>query len=217
MKNDARLKQDVEAELAWDPVIISPHIVVSAQDGVVMLEGTVASLAEKAAAERAAQRVSGVRALAVELTVALPDETRRTDADIAAAARHALDWSTLVPLEQVQATVERGHVTLNGEVEWDFQRVAARRAVRDLKGVISVSNHIRLASPIDAPGVERKISEALARYARGESAPVTVRIDGTTVRLAGHVHSWGERDAAAQAARSAPGVSEVINDIVVSF
>lgn len=217
MKNDARLQQDVEAELAWDPAIVSPHIAVSAHEGVVMLEGTVASLAEKAAAEHAAQRVSGVRALAVELTVALPAETRRTDADIAAAARQALDWSTLVPQEQVQATVERGHVTLNGEVEWDFQRAAAKRAVRDLKGVIAVANHIRLASPIDAQGVERQISEALARQAHGQSPTVTVRIDGTTVRLTGHVHSWGERDAAAQAARSAPGVSELVNEIVVSF
>ncbi len=216
MKTDATLQQDVEAELAWDPAIVSPHIGVSARDGVVMLQGTVASLGEKAAAERAAQRVSGVRALAVELTVALPAEARRADAAIASAARQALDWCSLVPLEQVQATVERGHITLNGEVDWDYQRTAAARAVRDLKGVVSVINHIRLASPVDAQAVTRTIAAALARQARAGAAPITVRIDGTTVRLAGHVHSWAERDAAAQAARSAPGVDEVVNDVVVS-
>ena len=216
MKNDATLKQDVEAELAWDPAIVSPHIIVSARDGVVLLEGTVASLAEKAAAEHATQRVSGVHAVAVDLTVTLPVTAQRPDAAIAAAAMQALDWCTLVPLEQVQATVERGHVTLNGEVDWEFQRAAATRAVRDLKGVISVANHVRLASPIDAQGVERKISEALARQASGGSVPLTVRVDGTTVRLAGRVHSWAERDAAAQAARSARGVAEIINELVVS-
>lgn len=215
MKSDDQLRQDVEAELAWDPAIVSPHIVVNVREGVVALEGTVASLAEKAAVEEAAQRVSGVRAVAVDLAVEVPVQTRRTDAEIAAAARQALDWTTFVPREQVQVTVEGGCVTLNGEVEWNFQRVAAARAVRDLRGVKSVVNRIRIASPIDATGVEHKISQALARQARGGSIPITVRVDGTTVRLAGHLHSWGERDAAAQAARSAPGVTEVINDIVV--
>jgi osmotically-inducible protein OsmY len=216
MKDDAELKKDIEAELAWDPAVVSPHIAVSAHDGVVMLEGTVSSLSEKAAAEDAARRVSGVRALAVELTVALPAEARRTDAAIAAAARQMLDWSSFVPRDQVQATVEQGHVTLNGEVERDFQRVAAWRAVRDLKGVLSVVNHVRIASPIDAQGLERTISAALARQARGDVPPLSVQVRGTTVRLAGHLRSWAERDAAAQAARSASGVTEVVNDIVVS-
>lgn len=216
MKTDATLQQDIESELAWDPAVVSPHVSVCVRDGVAMLEGTVATLAEKAAAQAAAQRVSGVRAVAVELTVALPVEARRADADIAEAARRALDWSTLVPLEQVQVVVEGGHVTLNGEVDWGFQRMAAEHAVRDLKGVISVRNRVRIASPIDQASVERRISQALARQCREGVAPLSVRVEGTTVHLAGHVHSWDERDAAALAARSAPGVDQIINDVVVS-
>jgi len=216
MKADAELRQDVEAELAWDPEVSSPHISVTARDGVVTLEGTVPSLTQKLAAERAAQRVSGVRALAMELEVRLPDEGRRADEEIAAAARRALDWTSFVPRDQVQVTVDHGRVTLNGEVEQDYQRAAAERAVRGLRGITSLSNRIGLASPIDARGLERGIADALARQAGETPSRLSVRVHGTTVRLAGHVRSWAERDAAAHAAWSAPGVAQVVNDVVVS-
>ena len=217
MKADAELKIDVEAELAWDPSVASPHVTVDVRDGVVTLGGRVASLAEKHAVVEAARRISGVRALAVELAVVLPGHEKRTDVDIAAAARQALDWSTFVPRDQVLAIVEGGRITLHGEVDRQYQRAAAERAVRGLRGVTAVNNLIRLASPINVPGIEHRIAAALERQAAAGTAPMlTVRVDGTTVRLHGRVRSWAERDAAAEAAWSAPGVGAVVNDVVVA-
>lgn len=216
MKADDQLKQDVQAELSWDPTIVSPHIRVQAEDGVVTLSGRVASLAEKLAAEDAARRVSGLRALAVDLVVVIPGHARRSDTEIAQAARQALDWCVLVPAGQVVATVEAAHVELQGEVERPFQRRAAERAVRGLRGVASVVNHIRLRSPVDEAGIERRLCDALSLHSLRDRRDLAVAIDGTTVRLSGHLPSWAERDAAAAALRSQPGVERLVNDVVVS-
>jgi len=216
MKADAELRSDIEAELAFDQAITSPHIHVDVSEGVVTLSGRVASLAEMHAAKQAARRVGGVRALAVDLAVVVPGTARHTDTEIARAARQVLDWCVFVPREQVMVTVDGGHVTLHGQVDRAFQRRAAERAVRGLRGVASVVNHVTLATTIDEPGVEQAITAALARQGADTPADLIVSVDGAKLRLRGHVRSWAERDLLADVARSAPGVDELVNDLVVT-
>lgn len=215
MKDDTTLKTDIEAELAWDPAVTAPHLGVAVHDGVVTLAGRVGSGAERQAAEEAVRRVDGVRALAVELTVESPGPVPRTDADLAAVARNALDWSDVVPADDVQVTVDAARVELDGEVPRDEQRAAAERTVRGLSGVTAVVNRIRLASTVDLAGIERQVA-ALRGTLPGGLPPVAIEVDGGRVRLSGHVRSWDERDGIAGVARAAPGVAEVVNDLVVS-
>jgi len=216
MKADAELQSDVEAELSWDPAVTSPHIRVEASHGIVTLTGRVASLAERKAAEDAARRVSGLRALAVDLVVVIPGEGRPTDTELAQAARQALDWCVFVPRDQVLVTVDAGHLVLHGQVDRAYQRKAAERAVRGLRGLASVVNRVTLATAIDEPALERAISQALARQGASVPRDLVVSVDGDTLRLRGHVGSWAERDMLARVARSAPGVAELVNDVVVA-
>lgn len=215
MKTDTQLRDDVQAEIHWTPEITAADIGVSAKDGVVTLTGHLASHAKKLAAENAARRVHGVKALAVEMTVRLPFDHQRTDADIGLAAERALAWNALVPDDRVQATIEGGWLSLTGEVEWDYQRRAAEHAVRDLMGVTGVTNLIEVTPRLSPADVERKIQAALARQADREARRLSVTVEGARVTLRGQVHSWAERDAAQGAAWSTPGVSTVIDELVV--
>lgn len=215
MKTDAQLKNDVLAELAWDPSIHSSDIGVIVKDGVVTLTGHLDSYARKRAAERATQRVKGVLALATELTVKLPAGHARDDADIALAAERALEWNVLVPDGRIKVMSGGGWITLTGEVEWEFQRVAAVEAVRNLQGVTGVSNLVTLKPRFTATEIAGKIHEALARQADREARRIEVLVNGSQVTLRGTVHSWAERKAAQGAAWSAPGVATVINNLIV--
>ncbi len=215
MKSDAQLRNDVLAELRWDPVVNETDVGVIVKDGNVTLTGHLSSYAEKYAAERAAQRVNGVKGVAVELTVALPSLHKRTDAEIAAAVERAIEWHTLIPSDQVRPTVERGWVTLNGDAEWDYQRRAAEGAMRNLMGVTGVTNLIKLKPRVKADVVEGKIREALERQADREAKRIEVAVADSSVTLRGKVHSLSERYAAQSAAWSAPGVTRVVNDITV--
>jgi osmotically-inducible protein OsmY len=217
MKTDAQLKQDILAELDWDPVVQATDVGVIVHEGVVTLTGHLASHAEKHAIERAVQRVSGVRALAIELEVRPGPSFARDDADIATAAEHALEWSVLVPNGCVQAIVENGHVTLNGEVEWDYQRRAAERALCDLHGVVGISNRIKVEPNVrvSTGEVEKSIHDALERQADRAARHVQVSVDGQRVTLRGTVHSLAERKAAQGAAASAAGVAAVVNELTV--
>jgi osmotically-inducible protein OsmY len=215
MKSDAQLRTDVLAELDWDPAIQSATVGVTAKDGVVTLTGHVGSHAEKYAAERAAQRVRGVQAIAVEITVKLPAGDERTDAEIARSAELALEWSALVPPGKIKPMVEGGWVTLAGEVEWEYQRRAAENAVRPLMGVTGVSNMVRIAPRLHATDVQKKLQEALARQARRESDHLRISVDGSKVALHGKVHSFAEYQAVRNAAWSVPGVTAVENNLVV--
>ena len=196
MKTDADLKRDVTAELAWDPAVKSTAIGVAVKDGVVTLSGHLETFAEKHAAERALGRVAGVRAIALELDVKLSFDHKRSDTDIAVSAEQALKWSTLVPVEAIRLTVDHGSVTLQGEVEWDYQRRSAEKAIRPLMGVVGISNEITLRVRPRATDLSRKIQEALTRQALREAKHIQVDVDGTTVKLSGTVHSWQERAAA---------------------
>jgi len=215
MKTDAELQRDVEAELAWDPAVTHTNVGVLVKDGVVTLTGHPASHAEKYAIEHAAQRVAGVRAVAVELQVKLPAGDERIDSDIAAAAERALSWNAFVPPGKVRIMVENGCVTLTGEVEWEYQRHAAEAAVGQLFGVRSVANQLVLRPQINPADIAAKIERALQRQAQRDARAITVSADGPYVTLRGKVHSWAERQAVQGVAWSAPGVASVRNELAI--
>ena len=215
MKTDADLKRDVNAELAWDPAVKSTAIGVAVKDGVVTLTGHIDTFAEKHAASRAVRRVAGVKAIALELDVKLAPDHKRSDTDIATSAEQALKWNTLVPVEAIRLTVDHGWITLQGDVEWDYQRRSAEKAIRPLMGVVGISNEIVLRARPRVADLSRRIEGALMRQAIREAQRVKIAVEGTTVTLSGTMHSWQERDAVQGVAWSAPGVGDVINQLRV--
>ena len=215
MKTDAQLRADVLAELEWDPAVPSNQVGVTVKDGIVTLTGHLENFAQEAEVERAVRRVAGVRALAVERDVRLDPTHQRSDTEIAAAAQTALEWHTQIPLERLQIQVERGWITLAGEVDWDYQRSAVEATLRSLRGVTGISNQIQL-KPQKAPSdVVQRIQDALVRHAQHLAKHIEVLQEGSTLTLRGHVHSWNERTAAQGAAWSAPGIKRVVNELKV--
>jgi osmotically-inducible protein OsmY len=217
IKTDAQLQRDVIDELRWDPAVGNVEIGVAAKNGVVTLNGQVASFATKYAATRAAERVGGVRALAEDLKVVLPSSYNKTDTDLAHSVATTLTWDIQVPNETVKARVEGGWVTLEGSVEWQYQSNAAERAVRNLTGVRGVSNMIQLQKQASAPDVKERIERALKRHAELDSKQIHVEAIGGRVTLRGNVRSCAERQDAESAAWSAPGVSTVDDELVVQI
>lgn len=216
MKTDAQLQQDVIAELAWEPSINAAQIGVEVKDGVVTLAGHVSSFSEKWDAERVAQRVSGVKALAIEIDVNLPGSSQRNDADIARAAENVLEWMTSPPKDQVKIMVESGWITLSGEVDWEFQRQSVSSSVRHLMGVTGVSDQITLKPQASPSTVKSGIEAALQRRAETNAQNITVEVFDDRVILGGTVHNWSERNLAECSAWGAPGVRTVVNNIAVS-
>jgi len=221
MKNDIELKRDIEAELQWDPRIHAARIGVTVENGVVALLGEVDSYAEKWAAAEAAKRVDGVRALAQDLTVRIADSEQRSDADVAAAALHALHWDVWVPAD-VTVQVQLGRITLGGRVEWNYQRAAAERAVSNLAGVTSVINAIRLRAPAEgspadmsASQVLESVEAALRRQAATDAQSIHVDMTGHKVTLSGEAASFQAIADATHAAWAAPGVSEVVEHVTM--
>jgi osmotically-inducible protein OsmY len=215
MSNDLQLRQDVLDELEFEPSVNAAHIGVTANNGVVTLTGFVTSYAEKTAAERAARRVKGVKAIAEEIEVRLPSDTKRADDEIAARAVDILKWQVGVPADRIAVKVERGVVTLDGAVDWQFQKTEADQVVHKLSGVVDVVNQIRVAAPVQAHEVKEKLEKALQRSAEVEASRITVETEGGKVILNGRVKAWYERDIAERAAWSAPGVTEVQNRIAI--
>jgi osmotically-inducible protein OsmY len=215
MSSDLELKQDVLDELEFEPSVNSAHIGVTANRGVVTLTGFVTSYAEKTAAERAARRVKGVKAIAEEIEVRLPSHTKRADDEIAARAIDILKWQVGVPADRITLKVEKGVVTLTGEVDWQFQKTEADHVVHKLSGIVSVINQIRVASPVYAFEIREKIEKALQRTAELEASRIIVESEGGRVILKGKVRAWYERDIAERAAWSAPGVTEVQDHITI--
>jgi osmotically-inducible protein OsmY len=208
------LKQSVLDELKWEPSVTAAHIGVIAKDGVITLSGHVENYAEKHAAETAVGRVKGVKAVAEELEVRLPFDTTRGDDAIAAAAIDRLAWDVSVPRDAVRVKVEKGWVTLTGQVGWHYQREAAEQDVRRLFGVIGVSNQTTVKPRPDASNISDNIVDALHRT-WFDPKTVTVTTDGGKVRLTGTVHSWRDREMAESTAWAAPGATTVENDIAI--
>jgi osmotically-inducible protein OsmY len=209
------LQQDVLDELSWEPSIDAGGVGVSVHGDTVTLSGHVRSYAEKRTAEKAALRVRGVNALANELEVRLPSDLRLDDTDIATAATATLKWHVSLPEDAVKVTVERGWVTLVGHVDWEYQKRAAERALRDQRGVKGVTNNITVTPSVRADHVQAKIRSAFQRSAQIDADHVTAAVQGTEVTLSGVVRSWAEKKEAEYAAWSAPGVTAVKNQVRV--
>ncbi|MFC1924021.1 BON domain-containing protein [Chloroflexota bacterium] len=216
MKTDAELQQDVMNELKWEPTVEGAEIGVAVKDGVVTLSGYVDSYAEKWAAERAAARVFGVRAVTEAIQVRLPGSLKRSDEDIARAVANVLEWNILVPHDRIEVHVQNGLVTLSGEVDWWYQKNATEEAVRYLKGVVLFNNQITVKPPVKPQDVKGKIESAFQRNALLDSRRITVETRGGWVILSGSVRNWAERAEAQWTAWAAPGVSEVENNIIIS-
>jgi osmotically-inducible protein OsmY len=216
MSHDDQLQNAVLAELKWEPSITAAHIGVTAENGTVTLSGHVQSYGQKHAAEMATGRVKGVRAVAEEIEVRLPFEVKRDDADIATAAVDRLAWDTGTPRDAVKVKVEKGWLTLTGEVHWHFQKEAAEREVSNLMGVLGVSNQITIKPRVDTAGLSDDIQHALHRSWFFDEETVHVTAQEGRVKLTGTVGSWQERQMAASTAWAAPGATSVENDLIVT-
>jgi len=217
MRTDAEIKVDVLDELEWQPTIDETQIGVVVNNGIVTLTGTVDSYTKKIEAEKAAKSVAGVKAVAEEIEVSYGISSKKTDAEIAASAVNALKWNISVPENKVGVKVEDGWLYLTGEVSWEFERNAAKRAVQNLTGVKYVVNNMTLKQKIDAVNIKEKITKAFERSADLDAKNIEVSAKGHTVKLTGKVHSLKEKDEARTTAYYAPGVWTVDNELEVVY
>jgi len=217
MKTDSQLQRDVSTELEWEPSVHAARIGVEVKDGVVTLAGQVDSYAEKWNAERAAQRVAGVKAMTTELKVHLAGLSKRTDADVAEAVENVLEWTSSLPAGAVKVMVEGGWVTLSGDVDWQYQRQAANDSVRCLMGVTGISDQISIKPSVTATAVKSDIEAALKRTSIADAKQISVAVHGSDVTLSGTVHSWDGRDTATNSAWGTPGVRNVVDLMTLAY
>jgi osmotically-inducible protein OsmY len=215
MSNDKQLQQSVMDQLVFEPSVTSANIGVTAKDGVVTLSGHVPSYWEKRAAEAAARRVKGVKAVAEEIKVQLFGGNVGSDENIAERALQNLGSNSSVPKDHIKLAVEKGWVTLTGEVDWNYQKSSAEYDVHRLIGVVGITNEIKIKPRVQAQDVHEKIKRALSRTV--ESDGISVNMDGSKVTLSGYLRDWHERDLVETAAWSVPGVTQVRDDIILTW
>lgn len=213
---DKDIQKNITDELTWEPSLRNDDIAVGVREGVVTLGGYVDSYADKSKAERVAARVKGVKAVADELEVKLPMGSERADPDLARAALDALQWNIAVPHDRIQVKLEKGWLTLEGQVDWYYQKQAAERAVRYLRGVRGVFNLITLSARTTPRDVKKRIKDALHRGVEFDAERITVEVEGSKAILEGTVRSYAEMQDAARAARNAPGITEVDNRLAIT-
>ena len=215
MKTDTVLKSEVLDELEWEPSINATRIGVAVKEGVVTLSGEVASYHEKVEAERAALRVEGVKGIASEIEIHLPGTSHRSDADIARAALDTLRWNSSIPPDRIKVVVKKGWVTLEGDVDWGYQRTAAEDAVRRLTGVMGVSNQVAVKARPTSAGIKTRIEQAFKRSAEVDANRIAADITDGTVTLRGTVRTWAEKQEAERVAWASPGVARVQNLLLI--
>lgn len=216
MKSDRQLQKDVMAELAWEPFLHSSEIAVSVKSGIVTLFGEVDAYLKKLTAEKAAKRVSGVKAVVENIHVCGKEGEQRTDTEIALAILNALKWNTAVQENKITIKVENGHVRLDGEVDWDYQRVSAASAIAHITGVKSIISHVTIKPAVKMTQIAERIHAALKRNAGLDAAKIRIKVSGHKVVLSGTVRSFAEKEDAERAAWSAQGVLELDSKIQVS-
>jgi osmotically-inducible protein OsmY len=217
MLTDKQLQQAVLTELNWEPAVTASHIGVAAKNGVVTLSGHVPTYWEKRAAEKAAGRVKGVKAVVEEIEVRLVGSSVPADDELAERAVQSLESDVSVPRDRIKIKVEKGRVTLTGEVDWHYQKRAAEYAVQRLFGVVGLTNRIAIKPSVAAYDVREKIAATLARTAAFDAAGLSIETDGGKVTLSGNVSSWHERNLVENAAWAVPGVSQVSDKISVNW
>lgn len=216
MKTDAELKKDVSEELIWDPRVHEDAIGITVNEGIATLNGSVDSYAEKIAAEEAARRITGIKAVVMDIEVKTTTLYERTDEEIAKVAENNLKWHPRLSSDTINVKVEKGWITLEGTVNWNYQKEAAKKAVQNLFGVKGVSNLIEVKSAIEPEQVKEKIEGTFKRNAAIEADNIEIEVDGHTVTLVGKVRSWNEQKEIVDAAWSAPGIWHVVNKIEIT-
>src|ERR1044072_2297414 len=216
MTTDTEIQKNVMEELKWDPIMQSAEIGAIVKDGIVTLVGYVDNYSQRLAAENAVKRVKDVRAVAIDIAISLPDDQRRSDTDLAAAALNALKWSSFVPEDKIRLKVDGGWITMEGEVEWQFQKESAYSAVSDLIGVHGVINRINVRPNITPVIVKDVIKKALERSADIEADSINISTDGGRIVLNGKVRSWAKRKEVERAVWATPGVIEVKDELIIA-